>query len=216
MALELLLAVDASTSVDAREFRLQRDGLAQAFVSEEVLRAIASAGPRGIAVALMEWAGPRQQEIVVDWTHITDETDARAFAARLRAAPRVVSGFTDIRTAIDVARIEIARNAFEGARKVIDVSGDGTASNGSPDAARDRALAQGMTINGLVIYSQEYDLGDLANMAILAHYRFRVIGGPGAFIEVAEDFEDFARAIRRKLLREIGGFLLGEIRLPPR
>src|SRR3546814_12287309 len=37
------------------------------------------------------------------------------------------------------------------------------------------------------------------------YFRDCVIGGPGAFLEVAVDFPDFARAVRRKLILEIAG-----------
>jgi len=203
--LELVLAVDSSTSVDGREFELQRQGLARAFLHPDVVRAIRAAGERGIAVTLVQWSGALRQATVVDWTHLHDDDSAAAFAARIASVPRAFTGFTDIAGAIRYSVASIENNGFEGARLAIDVSGDGTGDPQRSARARDRAVARGITINGLVIHSFDIDLEELANIAVREHYADHVIGGPGAFMMTAENFVDFADAIRRKLVREIAG-----------
>jgi uncharacterized protein DUF1194 len=208
VALELVLAIDTSTSVDAEEFLLQREGLAQAFEHPDVLAAITALGGAGIAVQIIAWAGEGQQRVAVPWQLVRDLATAREFAASIRAAPRRMRGFTDIAGAIRFAAASFLGNGFEGARQVIDVSGDGTASAADPSFQRDLALARGITINGLVILNEEIDLGTLADQIIIEHYRDSVIGGLGAFVMVADSFEDFPDAIRRKLTREIRGVMV--------
>jgi hypothetical protein len=203
--LELVLAIDTSTSVDAQEFQLQRRGLADAFLHPDVVRAIRGAGERGIAVTLVEWSGARRQATVVGWTHVYDAQSAAALSARIAAAPRALDGFTDIAGAIRYSVAAIETNAYEGSRLAIDVSGDGSSDPQSSARERDRAVARGITVNGLVIYNEDIDLAELANIDVREHYADNVIGGPGAFMMTAEDFTDFAIAIRRKLVREIAG-----------
>jgi len=208
VALELVLAIDTSTSVSAGEFTLQQEGLARAFEHPEVQAAIAALGATGMAVQIVHWAGRGQQAVSVPWMRVNDPASARALAARIRAAPRRLRGFTDIAGALRFSAAAFAGNGYRGARRVIDISGDGTASAADPAAARDRALAAGITINGLVILSDEVDLEALADRIIIAHYRERVIGGPGAFVMVADGFEDFPGAMHRKLVREILGMVV--------
>lgn len=203
--LELVLAIDTSTSVDGGEFELQRMGLAHAFRQENIHLAIASLGPSGMAVAVVQWAGPGAQILAVEWSKINSPDSARLFAKKLESMPRVMSGFTDISGAIDFSANQISTNSFNGSRLAIDVSGDGTSDQYDPQAARDRALAQGITVNGLVIFSDEYDLGILATLDLVKHYENRVVGGPGHFLMTAENFEDFAFSMQKKLLREIIG-----------
>jgi uncharacterized protein DUF1194 len=206
--LELVLAIDASTSVDPQEFDLQWRGLANAFLHPDVVGAIEAVGDLGIAVTMVQWAGPGQARTVVDWVLIRDALSAAQFAAKISAAPRLLRGFTDIGGAIRYSVETIEGNSYEGSRRVIDVSGDGASSGNNtelPDRARDIAVSRGMIVNGLVIYNEEYDLGELAHISVREHYEDYVIGGPAAFLMVANDFEDFARAIREKLIREIIG-----------
>ena len=205
VALELVLAIDASTSVDEREFDLQRTGLARAFQSKTVKSAIASLGTEGLAVSVVQWAGENAQHLAVPWSFIRSENSADMFAGRLLKMERKVSGFTDIAGAITFSTRQLLANEYRGARLAIDVSGDGTSDRNDPAIARDIALAEGITINGLVIFSDEHDLGDLAKFSLREHYQTKVIGGPGAFLLEAERFKDFARAIEMKLVREISG-----------
>lgn len=203
--LELVLAIDTSTSVDGGEFELQRMGLAHAFRQENIHLAIASLGPSGMAVAVVQWAGPGAQILAVEWSKINSPSSAKLFAKKLESMPRIMSGFTDISGALDFSTNQISTNSFKGSRLAIDVSGDGTSDQYDPQAARDRALAQGITVNGLVIFSDEYDLGILASLDLVKHYEKRVVGGPGHFLMTAENFEDFALSMQKKLLREIIG-----------
>jgi len=203
--LELVLALDTSTSVDSEEFELQRTGLARAFRQKNIQSAIASLGPSGMAVAVVQWAGPGSQTLAVEWSKINSPNTANLFAAKLQTMPRALSGFTDISGALDFSTKQIFANAFRGARLAIDVSGDGTSDQHDPTAARDRALALGIIVNGLVVFNEEYDLGILASLDLTRHYENSVIGGPGHFLMTAESFDDFAVSIEKKLLREIIG-----------
>jgi hypothetical protein len=197
--LELVLMVDASGSVDQQEYRLQRGGYIQAFRDPRVIDAIGSGYRRKIAVAYIEWTGPFLQAAIADWTVLSDAASIEAFAQRLQAAPRVLyGGGTSVGGAIQYGADAIDANRFAAQRKVIDVSGDGANTSGPPaKTARDRAVARGFTINGLPILTDE--------PALDRYYRDEVIGGPGAFMIPAKTFEDFARAIRTKLIREIAG-----------
>ena len=205
VALELVLAIDTSTSVDDGEFALQTQGLASAFGDPSVVRAIENHAPDGIAVSIVHWSGRGLQKTSVGWTVLQTAADVTAFSKRISAAPRLLRGFTDIAGAIRYAQRHIAGNTYVGRRQVIDVSGDGSSNSGRTKTARDEAVAAGITINGLVIHNEEYDLGELAKINLVDHYRDSVIGGPGAFLMIAKDFADFRTAIRKKLLREITG-----------
>jgi Protein of unknown function (DUF1194) len=194
--LALVLAVDCSDSVDRREFRLQIDGLAQAFRSPDVIGAIQS-GPNGrIAVALFEWSDFYQKALVVEWTIIDSPASAEAVARRIEQARRVAIGGTSISTGIAGGIEVLSTVPWRTGRRVIDVSGDGTNNAGErSDVARDRALALGIVVNGLAI------INNIPGLTI--YYQENVIGGPGNFVIEAKDYEAFADAIRRKLLREI-------------
>lgn len=203
--LELVLATDSSTSIDDAEFDLQQRGLALAFLHPDVIRAIGVAGNRGVAISLVQWSGSGFQVKVVDWFVVRDRASAAAFSARIAASGRQVRGMTSTAGAIRFSANEIAVNGFEGQRKVIDVSGDGSSNPVLSLAQSERAVAQGISINGLVIFNKEYDLGELADINIARYYSRYVIGGPGAFLMAAKDYKDFQIAIRKKLVREISG-----------
>ena len=196
--LELVLAVDASGSVDNDEFALQVRGLAAAFRDPRVVAAIESQGAGGIAVAVMQWSSPGNQIVAVDWTPIADAASAAAFAERIEGAGRLLYGETAIAHALRFATGLFASGAFEGRRKVIDLSGDGPNNyGGMTTRIRDLAVAAGMTINGLAILNEYAELD--------RYYEAEVIGGRGAFVMTAADYADFATAIRNKLVREISG-----------
>lgn len=204
--LELLLALDTSNSVDSTEYLLQQRGLALAFQHPAVHRAIAAAGGQGIAVSVMQWAGSFSQRTVIGWVYIRTPEEARAFAGELLRMPRMINGLTDVSGAVDHGVASILTNNFDGRRLVIDVSGDGVSPPFRTRAARDRAAAVGIVINGLAIHSRhEYDLGVLARLGLSQHYLNDLITGPGAFLVSAEGYKDFRDAIRRKLIREISG-----------
>lgn len=205
--LELALGVDVSRSVDVEEARLQRQGYIRAFRDPEVIRAIESGMLGRIAVGYYEWAGFRHAKVVVDWRLIDGEGSAHAFADALQGDPPQSARRTSISQAIDFAVPWFENNGFQGMRRVVDVSGDGPNNWGDlVTNARDRALAAGITINGLPIlndgnsFVSRYNIPDLD-----LYYRDCVIGGPGAFFVVADSFADFARAVRRKLILEIAG-----------
>jgi hypothetical protein len=204
----LVLSADVSRSVTEPKFKLQREGAAAAITHPDVVKAITSGPNRRIAVCFVEWATAGQQNVVIDWTLIGDGESARSFGGKLVELPRSFSGSTSISHAIDFAVIQLERAPFKAERRVIDVSGDGTNNSGrSVIDARDEAVAKGITINGLVILSERpipwnpehtNPPGGLAQ-----YYRERVIGGPGAFVMVAEDFKSFGRALTNKLVAEI-------------
>jgi hypothetical protein len=206
----LVLAADVSRSIDDDKFQLQRKGYAQAIADPRVLQAIASNPDRRIAVAFVEWAGSASQKLVVDWTLIAGEGDAKAFAGRMLAAPRSFYDRTAIGSALDFATAQFDHAPFTATRRIIDVSGDGASnSGGDPKAARDTALKHGVTtINGLVILSSTegpqylvehtHPPGGLAN-----YYRDNVIGGPAAFVATTAGFESFDRALIAKIVEEL-------------
>ena len=205
--LELVIATDVSRSIDHQEALLQREGVAAAFRNQAVIRAIGSGILGRIGVAYIDYSSRAYNRIVVDWTIVGDRKSAEAFAARLLAAPLTFGRRTSISDAIEMAQEMIETNALEGTRRAIDVSGDGPNNHGRlVSAVRDAAIARRIAINGLPIvndrgaYSRRFYLPDLDK-----YYLGCVIGGPGAFLVVANSFEDFARAIRRKLILEIAG-----------
>jgi Protein of unknown function (DUF1194) len=146
---------------------------------------------------MVQWTGPMMQVQVVGWTMVGDEESAAAFATAIERTPRqLFGGGTSISGAIDHASTLFAKSPFRAARRVIDVSGDGSNNRGrSVNLARDEAVAAGIGINGLPILALEPDLD--------RYYYDNVIGGPGAFMVVAKDFETFGEAILKKLITEI-------------
>ena len=206
--LQLILAADVSRSVDPDEFHLQREGYAAAFTNAKVLNAIQSGPYRAIAVTFVEWSGSEAQRVVADWTVIRDEETAGDFVATLRTAPRSFQGFTSISAAIDFSMKLFETSGVESERRIIDVSGDGTNNGGRPvNDARDEAVAQGVTINGLAIINQHPNPGYTAHTqppeGLGEYYRQNVTGGPGSFVITIEDFSTFAEAIVNKLVTEI-------------
>jgi hypothetical protein len=200
----LLLAVDVSLSMDFREQRLQRDGYVEALTHPAVLDAIARGARGRIAVAYVEWGGPWTQRLVAPWTLIDGEASATALAETLAVAPIETSRGTSMTRALDFAAAQFA-GAPPADRKVIDVSGDGPNNMGGPvTEARDRALAQGIEINGLPLMLGEPDLV-FSIRDLDLYYQDCVIGGPSAFVIPVTDMRDFATAIRTKLVLEIAG-----------
>jgi Protein of unknown function (DUF1194) len=195
--LQLVLAVDASGSVDQYRFELQKRGYVAAFRHARVLQAIRSGPNQAIAVTMIQWTGPMLQVHVVGWSLVGDEESAAAFAAAIERAPRqLFGGGTSISGAIDHALTLFPRSPFRASRRVIDVSGDGSNNRGRPvTLARDEAVAAGIGINGLPILALEPDLD--------RYYYDSVIGGPGAFMVPAKDYETFGEAILKKLITEI-------------
>jgi hypothetical protein len=205
--LELVLAADISGSMDHEEAVLQRSGFVNAIRHPEVIATIQRGRYGRIAVTYVEWAGAIHQTTLVSWTEIHDAASAEAFAKAI-AAPAVRTAFwTSISTVIDYALVSLAHNGFKAPRQVIDISGDGpNNSGGYAPQARDRAVAKGVTINGLPIINNRPGPYGFMPMPNLDHYyEDCVIGGFAAFVIVANGFQDFARAVRRKMLLEIAG-----------
>jgi hypothetical protein len=196
--LELVLAVDVSSSVDEEEYQLQIRGVGAAFRHPDIIAAIESTGGNGIAVAMVQWSDNEEQALVGGWHIIKDASDAAEYARIIRRAPRIIAGGqTSIAGALTFSIEQINNNNIDSSRKVIDVSGDGRANNGvHPMKIRDIALEQNITINGLVIINEEPFLD--------GYFERGVIGGRGGFVMIAEDYRDYAAMILQKLLREIG------------
>ncbi|MEQ9639788.1 MAG: DUF1194 domain-containing protein [Alphaproteobacteria bacterium] len=203
--LELVLAVDVSGSIDEDEAALQRAGYVKALADPRIAEAIKSGFLGRIAVTYVEWAGPAHQAQLLDWRVLDGAESAQTFAAYLAAMPVRTAQYTSISTIIDYASYLIENNAYQGTRRVIDISGDGPNNTGLlVTLARDKALAQGLTINGLPILNGRPNRYGFPQLRDLDRYYVEcVIGGPGAFIEIANGFEAFADTVLRKLLLEI-------------
>ncbi len=208
----LVLAVDVSRSIDEDEARLQREGYRLAVSDPVVVAAIRGGMVGAIGLAYVEWAGIEYQRTVIPWRRIASQADADAWAAELATAPRVSLSWTSISGAIRHARQVMADCPWEATRKVIDVSGDGVNNSGPPaDRERDAAVAEGIVINGLPIVNDRPTFGRLPPVPLDDYYRENVIGGDGSFMIVAEDFESFGVAVKRKLIREIANLPAGSI-----
>ena len=196
-----------SWSIDDAEAQLQRQGIADAFRSPEIIRAIQTGILGRIAVAYLDYSSAASNRVVIDWRVISDRASAEKFAADLLRSDLTMGRRTSISDAVEQAAEMIESNAIEGTRRVIDVSGDGPNNWGNlVDDVRDAIIKKRITINGLPImnpadaFNSRYYLADLD-----LYYRGCVIGGPGAFYIVANSFKDYARAVRRKLVLEIAG-----------
>ncbi|NQV99012.1 MAG: DUF1194 domain-containing protein [Rhodospirillales bacterium] len=207
--LELVLAVDVSGSMDEDEHLLQRQGYVEAFRHPGVVEVIRSGFYGRIAVTYFEWAGASGQVITVPWTEISDAPSASAFADYLASQPIAYIRGTSISGGILFATTLFPTSGFRAARRVIDISGDGTNNRGGPvEPARDYAVSLGLTINGLPLLLKEYWGGGIS---LDVYYRDCVIGGPGAFVVAVKKPDQMARAIRRKLILEIAGPVAGPV-----
>ena len=192
----LVMAIDVSESVSSERYLLQHDGIARAFENPKLLDAITESG--GIEALVLEWSDPDKIAITVDWTKIGDRDSAMRFAATVRATKRTSHGLTAIGAALQTAGTALDRAPEPAPHRVIDVSGDGMANFGpSPADVRDDLVAQGITINGLAILTEEPWLAE--------YYEQNVIGGPSAFCLVAENMDSFAEAMLKKLVQEVAG-----------
>jgi len=201
--LALVLALDVSSSVDDAEYALQRDGLAAALEHEDVVAAILQS-PGGIALAVYEWSGRRQSVVIQDWVRLTNRAEIAAAAERLRGTQRSYRRFpTAMGFALGFASTLLSR-APRCARQVVDVSGDGITNDGFwPQLAYTHFPFEGVTVNGLAV------LG--ADPGVVDHFEFEVMHGPGAFVETAEGYAGYERAMVRKLYREIQDRVVGEL-----
>ncbi len=198
--MELVIAVDTSSSVDEVELRLQMDGIGTAFRDERVWRTIEQGQSGRIGVALMMWADATVPKFRTRWFTIAGQASADTFANHIGALPRGALGGTGIGSGVAEAIRMFDRNNMTSGRQVVDVSGDGPETPPreivvTMPNARAMALVRGVTVNGLAILNEAPDLA--------TWYRNNVIAEPGSFVIAAKNFDDFKEAMVRKLVREI-------------
>ena len=200
----LVIATDVSYSVDDNEARFQREGAIAAFRNPEVLKAIQAGALGRIAVAYIDFSSYSTNKIIADWHVVHDKASAEAFADLLANAPRTLGVQTSISSGLEMAELLLDASGYTATKRVIDVSGDGPNNEGHlVDRVRDQIIAKGIIINGLPIMTpaDQFDVYYLPDLD--KYYAGCVIGGTGAFIQVAHGFEDLERALRRKLILEI-------------
>jgi hypothetical protein len=205
--LALVLALDVSSSVDAAEDTLQRGGVVAALTSPEVSEAF-FAGDLPVALAVYEWSGRYNQEIILDWTMI-DSPAALVRAAETVAASR--RSHNDFPTAMGYALgfgAQMLARAPTCLNKTLDMAGDGQNNEGFPPSSAYGAYPfDGVTVNGLVVNGADFE----GEVGLIAYYQSQVLHGPGAFLIVANGFEDYERAMRRKLERELAPPAIGAV-----
>lgn len=208
--LALALAMDVSSSVDADEDKLQRNGLAAALLAPEIQRALFATDLR-VAIAVFEWSGRYNQEVLVDWTLIRDSGDVIAVAEKIAGSRRSHNDFpTAMGYALGFGAGLLAR-APDCLFQVMDMAGDGQNNEGFPPENAYREFPfSGVTVNGLVVQMPDYQ----AERSLIDYYRDEVLFGPGAFLEIAQGFKDYERAMRRKLERELKPRAVGSILKP--
>ena len=195
-ALELILAVDVSGSIDSEEFALQTEGMATAFEDPQVAEAIIHQ-EGGVLITLTHWSGASRQRHVTGWHLLEGPQSMAAFAHAIREGGRHWRNYsTAIGEALNHALIVSKTAPVTCKRRVIDMSGDGVSNEGrAPRPIADQLSTLGYTVNALVIRGDSPDP--------VRFYEHNVLAGRQAFIEIAEGFDDYPRAIRRKLLKEI-------------
>ncbi|WP_439525410.1 DUF1194 domain-containing protein [Roseovarius mucosus] len=205
--LALVLALDVSSSVDDAEYGLQRVGLASALNAPDIREAILRGGSGDVALAVYEWSGRFQDKLHLDWTFLRNDADITGAVAVLAGMQRSTSDYpTGLGSALGYGAALMARGPSCD-RQVIDVSGDGVNNQGfGPDLAYKHFPFDNITVNGLVIEGHDQQ--------VTQYYRREVLRGPGAFLEIAQGFEDFERAMSRKLYREINDLMLGALPHP--
>ncbi|MEL6801684.1 MAG: DUF1194 domain-containing protein [Pseudomonadota bacterium] len=218
--LALVLALDVSGSVDEREYLVQLNGVATALEDRAVREALLALPDAPVALAIFEWSSASYQRDILGWTMLAGEVDLAAVVARLRGWRRdTAPEATGIGAALEYAAGMLRAGPVCWAQTV-DVSGDGRNNDWPvPRDVRASGMLAGVTINALAVGQELQRSGDLRRMGIAeltAYYRAELIQGPGAFVEVALGYDDYARAMTRKLLREISAPPLGHLRPAPR
>ena len=208
--LALVLALDVSSSVDAAEDRLQRGGMVSALISPEVEAAFFAAD-QPVALAAYEWSGRYNQEILLDWTLIETRADLVRAAEVIAASTR---SHNDFPTAMGYA-LGFGAGMLERAppclRKTIDMAGDGQNNEGfGPQTAYREFAFRGVTVNGLVVNAADFE----GEVGLIAFYQGEVMHGPGAFVIIADGFDDYERAMRKKLERELTPPAIGSLEMP--
>lgn len=199
----LVLAIDSSASVTPGRWQVQLNGYVQAFKSPEVIEAIRLYGDEGIGVAVFAFGETGQQKVFAEWFRVYDAASALALSAFLSSAERPFKGGTSVAKAVSFGTDFFSIAPFKSERRVLDISGDGKNTDPSPTPVmlskmRERALAQGITINGLPILGNEADIEE--------YYQKYVAGGVGSFcitVKNPDDEVEFGRAIIQKMTREI-------------
>src|SRR5262249_4359779 len=200
--LQRVLAVDVSRSIDEGEAELQRRGYIEAMTNERVIDAILSGENKRIAVCYTEWAGTHYQMVVIDWTVIDTAAAARRFAEKLSEAPRTSQSWTAVGAALAYAGQRFDGSGFTSRRRCIDMRGDGRTNDGPPaELVRDKLVMQGIVINGLPVMMNRTNFGRPPDLMLDKYYEENVIGGPGSFMIVADNFDQFGRSVRNKLVR---------------
>ena len=205
---ELFLAVDVSRSMQPWELEIQRRGYAEALRSDEVWQAMQRGLLQQIAITYVEWAGIGAHRTVVPWTLIASRADFDRVASQITAHFDPSLRRTSISSALDHASASLRDNSFNGLRRVIDVSGDGpNNAGGLVTTMRDQVVSEGITINGLPLmtYDPDEPFAAWGIPDLDAYYEACVIGGPGAFMIPVTEWDEFASAVRRKLVLEIAG-----------
>jgi hypothetical protein len=193
--LALVLAMDVSRSVDAKDFALQTEGLAAALEDKAVQAAFF--GPAGdVALTAFQWSGENHQEVLVDWVIVRGPNDLAPISAAIRKVRRPeVQQLTALGAALDFGRHRLDEGP-DCARSVIDMAGDGQNNRGpAPMTVHEWHDWQGITVNALAVGEHE--------MGLVHYFESQLILGPGAFVELAERHTDFPATIRRKLIREL-------------
>ncbi|WP_426956059.1 DUF1194 domain-containing protein [Muricoccus radiodurans] len=211
---ELVLAVDVSRSIDAEEHEMQMRGYAAAFRDPALIRAISGGEVGAVACTLFTWSDADDQREIVPWTRIDGPAAASRFAEAIDAAPRLPGNYTSISGAM-LHALELYGTRFEGTRRVLDISGDGPNNAGwRVESVRDRLLEAGVVMNGLAVL----DRAPISPVSIPLeeYYRDEVIAGPGAFLVVAEGFDAFEGAVRRKIVREVASLDMPQFAAGPR
>lgn len=203
--LALALAMDISSSVDADEDALQRGGLAAALVSPEIRDAFLAPG-LPVALAVYEWSGRYNQELLVDWTLIVTEADLAHVAGTVGRSRRSHNEFPTAMGYALAFGAELFRAGPDCLFRTLDIAGDGQNNEGfPPSSAYEDAVFDSVTVNGLVVNAADYQ----AEVSLVDFYRNEVLLGPGAFLEIAQGFDDYERAMRRKLERELSVQIMG-------
>lgn len=204
--LALVLAMDVSSSVDAQEDRLQRGGLAAALLAPDVQDAF-FVSPDPVAITVFEWSGRYNQEDLTDWVLINSPADLLAVAETIASSER---SHNDFPTAMGYALGHAAIRLLDAPAclfRTVDIAGDGVNNDGfGPAEAYSAFPFANVTVNGLVVNAGEFE----SETELIPFYRDEVIRGPGAFIEIANGFEDYETAIRRKLIRELSAQIIGQ------
>jgi hypothetical protein len=207
VAVELMIAIDVSDSINQPELAFQIDGIVKAFRDERLISRIENLPSGGLAVAVMFWAGKGEQRTMVGWRRVHDRATCHALAnviEKHRQSPWSGNLFTALGDALAHAHDDIISNGFDGERRVIDISSDDPHNQGlALPQIRRKIIAEGITINGLPILTNRHEHEE--RKELIDYYRHKVIGGAGSFLVPALSKSDYARAMLRKLMLEIAG-----------